>query len=70
MFFKKRVTSDGSEGEGTFRDMYKVFFQSFRLLPDAVARQSPRLLFDLFCEKEEKQGTADVPAELKFFYGL
>lgn len=49
--------------------MYGQFFKVYGILPDAVARQDPELLFmTLDSLNEDKE--PEIPPELAYFYGM
>ena len=58
------------------RDIYPVFFKHFRLLPDALGRQNPWILFDMLDrlddEENEKEGETDFAENdhLKMLYDV
>ncbi|MCD8391215.1 MAG: hypothetical protein LUD03_05205 [Firmicutes bacterium] len=52
------------------RELYKVLFAHYHLLPDGVGRQNPRVLFDML-SAFNKSDEPDIPksAHLDMFYG-
>lgn len=65
---KKRVkTAAVSKGGGRLRDLYKVFFENFHILPSEVAKQPPFILFEMLDTAEDEE--EEIPDNLKWFYG-
>lgn len=50
------------------RDLYSYFFKGHGILPDALAKQPPILLFEML-NSMSKEDEAEVPAGLDWFYG-
>lgn len=45
-------------------------FKYYKLLPDVVSKQSPKLLFSVLDGLNENENNEDeIPDELKWFYG-
>ena len=51
--------------------MYGRMYRAAGLLPDAIARQNPVLLFDMLCQLEAQREPSmeNVPANLRWMYG-
>lgn len=51
--------------------MYGRMYRAAGLLPDAIARQNPVLLFDMLCQLEAQRAPSmeNVPANLRWMYG-
>lgn len=55
---------------GRLRDMYASMFTYHNLLPDAVGKQNPNVLFKMLDTMGESQGTEiDGNKYLEMFYG-
>ena len=60
----------GNDGEGgSLADLYGQLFRARGLLPDAVARQDPELLF-MMLESLYEDEEPEIPPDLAYFYGL
>lgn len=64
---KKRV---GSGGDGRLRDVYAAIFKSHRLLPDAVGRQNPWVLFAMLDELEGGETDHEKSEHLSMLYDV
>lgn len=51
------------------RDIYTLMFKYYKLLPDTVAKQPPRLLFMVLDGLNDSEDEENIPDELKWFYG-
>ena len=49
------------------RDIFRQMFRVCGVLPDAVARQDPILLFEILDAPREKR---EIPDKLKWMYGM
>ena len=65
-FLKKRV---GSGKGGAFRDLYGMFFKSFHILPDMIARQNPFILLNALDYQDEAEDEVPQSGYLAMFYG-
>lgn len=52
------------------RDLYKNLFRARGIMPDVVARQNPRLLFEMLDSIENEQIEENLPPSLGWLKGL
>ena len=63
-------TFSGGNGNGenhSLREIYRMLFSAWGVLPDAVERQDPKLLFTAISGAEEKP---EIPDSVKALYGI
>ena len=69
---KKRLSPGRPQNRGGtdaagLREIFRQMFRVCGVLPDAVARQDPILLFETLAAAEEKR---EIPDKLKWMYGM
>lgn len=64
---KKHV--EASDEPKSLRRWYGLFFKLYNIPPSTLAKERPRLLFDMLNNLEDKPSMADVPDDMKWFYG-
>lgn len=70
-WFRNDVTTfSGTGGNGenhSLREVYHLLFAAWGVLPDAIERQDPKLLFTAIAGGEEK---TEIPDSVKALYGI